>query len=100
MNFEIMRNARAHANYVTDATSSARREIGQREPRARVCGVLADRLSVHRSDAGSLKTRVSASRLSCVGSRRCVRLVAAHCAQPTHRGVERWDAWRIRTATE
>jgi hypothetical protein len=99
LNFRIMRNATAFASYVMDVTIGVHREIGGRDARARVLGASADRLPVHRSDAGSLKTRVSASRLSRVGSRSCVRH-AAHGAQPTHRGVERRDAWRIRTAPE
>jgi hypothetical protein len=99
-----MRNAQAYTRYVTDVTIDAHREIGRRDSRARVRGVVrdvsTDRLPAHRSDAGSLKTRVSASRLSRVGSRPFVRLTAAYRAQPTHRGVERRDAWRIRTASD
>ena len=100
IDFAIMRNARAYALHVMDVTISGRREIGRRDARARVRSAVADRLSSHRSDAGSLKTRVSAARLSRVGSRPCDRLAAAHGAQPTRRGVERRDAWRIRTASD
>jgi hypothetical protein len=100
IDFAIMRNARAHAHYVMDMTVSDYREIGRRDARARVRSAVADRLLSHQSDAGSLKTRVSAARLARVGLRPCVRLAAAHSAQPTRRGVERRDAWRIRTASD
>jgi hypothetical protein len=99
VDYIIMRIARAYAHSVVNVTTTPYREIGRRGAQARVRHALADRLPAHRSDAGSLKTRVSASRLSRVGSRSCVRH-AAHGAQPTHRGVERRDAWRIRTAPE
>jgi len=100
IDFAIMRNARAYAHYVMNTTISAYRDIGRRGARASVRSALTDRVPSHRSDAGSLKTRVSASRLSRVGARACGRFTAAHRAQPTHRGVERRDAWRIRTTSD
>jgi hypothetical protein len=95
-----MHVTRAHASYITNVMISAHREFGRRDSRACSRTVLANRRSAQRSDAGSLKTRVSASRLSRVGSRRCLCLAAAHGAQPTRRGVERLDAWRNLTASD
>jgi hypothetical protein len=100
VNYANMHFTRAHASYITNVMIGAHREFGWRDSRACSRAVMADRVAAHRSDAGSLKTRVSASRHSRVGSRRCVRLAATHGAQPTRRGVERRDAWRIRTASD
>ena len=100
IDFAVMRNARAYARHVMDVTISARREIGRRDARARVRSAVADRLSSLRSAGGFLKPGVWAARLARVGARRWFRRGAAQGAQPTRRGVERRDAWRIRTASD
>ena len=51
-----------------------------------------------RSATGALKTRVSAMRLQCIGSRGCAPSGMPHIARPMHREVERRASTSIRTA--
>ncbi len=51
-----------------------------------------------RSATGALKTRVSAMRLPCIGSRGCASEGMPHIAPPMHRELERRASTSIRTA--